>query len=346
MPAMYDMRHRGGLVIMGAVLACAIWVLAWGDAWGQVARKVDSVAITVSDMARALPFYTQVLPFRVVSDTEIAGDGYARLFGVFGMRARIVRLRLGEEHIELVDFLVPEGRSIPEDSRSNDRWFQHIAIIVSDMGKAYTHLRKHGVSHASTGPQLLPDWNPAASGIAAFYFRDPDGNHLEILEFPSGKGDARWQSKETLFLGVDHTAIVVDDTEKSLRFWRDALGFMVAGGSENYGPEQERLNNVFGARLRITGLRAQEGGIGVELLEYLAPRTGRPAPVDTHANDLWHWHVNVPTNDAKAAAAVVREKAFDWVSPGAVDLGVGALGYGTAVMVRDPDGHGVLLRQR
>ena len=43
----------------------------------------------------------------------------------------------------------------------------------------------------------------------------------------------------------------------------------IAGTSENYGVEQEHLNNVFGARLRITALRAARGP-GVELLEYLA----------------------------------------------------------------------------
>ena len=43
-----------------------------------------------------------------------------------------------------------------------------------------------------------------------------------------------------------------------MRFYRDALGLRVAGESTNYGPEQERLNNVFGARLQITGLRAAE----------------------------------------------------------------------------------------
>jgi hypothetical protein len=59
------------------------------------------------------------------------------------------------------------------------------------------------------------------------------------------------------------------------------------GESENFGPEQERLNNVFGARLRITALRAPDGP-GVELLEYLAPRDGRPFPPDTRASDLWH----------------------------------------------------------
>src|SRR5205085_5189828 len=69
------------------------------------------------------------------------------------------------------------------DARSNDRWFQHVAIIVSDIDRAYQWLREHKVQHASPGPQLLPAWNPNAGGIRAFYFRDPDGHPLEVLWF-------------------------------------------------------------------------------------------------------------------------------------------------------------------
>ena len=58
--------------------------------------------------------------------------------------------------------LAPEGRPIPADSRSNDRWFQHIAIITRDMDRAYGWPRRHKVRHASPGPQRLPDWNPDA----------------------------------------------------------------------------------------------------------------------------------------------------------------------------------------
>ena len=101
-----------------------------------------------------------------------------------------------------------------------------------------------------------------------------------------GKGDARWHKKaDRLFLGIDHTAIVVADTEASLAFYRDRLGLKVAGESENHGTEQEHLSNVFGARLRITTLRATKGP-GIELLEYLTPRDGRPTPPDSRANDL------------------------------------------------------------
>jgi catechol 2,3-dioxygenase-like lactoylglutathione lyase family enzyme len=240
----------------------------------QRGSAVDAIGITVSDMTRSLAFYTKVLPFKQVAQSEVTGDAYEHLTGVFGLRMQVVRLQLGDEFIELIHYLAPRGRPVPIDSRSNDHWFQHIAIIVSDMDKAYAQLRAHNVEHASSGPQRLPDWNPDAGGIQAFYFRDPDGNHLEILQFPKGKGDPKWHANsDRLFLGIDHTAIVVANTDTSLRFYRDGLGLQIAGRSENYGIEQERLNNVFGASLRITALKASSGP-GIELLEYLTPRTG------------------------------------------------------------------------
>src|SRR5256885_106956 len=205
--------------------------------------------------------------------------------GVSGPRRRIVGPRLGEESIELTESLTRKGRPTPADVRPNDRVFQHIAIIVSDMSAAYERLCRHRVEYASTAPQVLPEWNTNAVGISAFYFRDPDRHFLEVLHFPSGKGFDKWHRADRLFLGVDHTAIVVDDTDAALKLYRDALGMQVAGASENYDTEQEHLNNVFGARLRITSLRAAEGP-GIELLEYLAPRDGRPAPLDLPANDM------------------------------------------------------------
>jgi catechol 2,3-dioxygenase-like lactoylglutathione lyase family enzyme len=251
---------------------------------------------------------------------------------------RVVRMRLGDEFIELTEYLTPKGRPVPVDSRSNDRWFQHIAIITSDMDKAYALLRQNRVEHASTGPQRLPDWNKNAGGIKAFYFRDPDKHWLEILQFPNGKGDQKWQQKEKLFLGIDHTAIVVSDTEASLKFYRDALGLHIAGTSENYGTEQEHLNNVFGARLRITSLRAGSGGPGIEFLEYLAPRDGRPAPADARASDLFHWQTTLIVNTADTFAKRLLT--------GVVSLNDKRLGFSKGLLVRDPDGHVMALIER
>jgi catechol 2,3-dioxygenase-like lactoylglutathione lyase family enzyme len=310
------------------------------------AQAVAMIGLTVSAMDRSIDFYTTVLDFEKVSDDELAGEPYETLQGVFGTRMRVVRLRLGQESLQLTEFLAPRGRPAPADSRSNDRWFQHVAIIVSDMDRAYARLRQFRVQHASTGPQLLPRTIPNAAGIRAFYFRDPDGHPLEVLQFPPDKGDPRWQRAEgRLFLGIDHTAIVVGNTDASLAFYRDVLGLRVAGESMNFGPEQERLNNVQGARLRITGLRAPSGP-GIEFLEYLAPRDGRPFPADERANDLVHWQTTVLVPDAESAAAVLRRGRFRLVSPGAVTLPDDALGFERGLRVRDPDGHVVQLVER
>ena len=335
---------------MRRVVGFAALVLVWAGAAAAegappLVTALESVGMTVSDMDRAVDFYTRVLTFEKVSDVEVAGDAYERLEGLFGVRMRVVRLRLGEESIELTEFLAPRGRPIPPDLRSNDRSFQHVAIIVRSMDDAYRQLRKFKVEHASSGPQRLPDWNRNAAGISAFYFRDPDGHPLEILEFPPDKGAAKWhRATDRLFLGIDHTAIVVGDTEASLAFYRDVLGFSVAGGSENYGPEQEHLNNVFGARLRITSLKPPAGP-SIEFLEYLAPRDGRPAP-ETRANDILYRQTRLVTADAGAAAGRLAAARAALVSSGAVELPDETLGFRKGVLLRDPDGHVLQLVER
>jgi catechol 2,3-dioxygenase-like lactoylglutathione lyase family enzyme len=339
------------LIALAAFTICAIAVVAGfsrprppegGHDQSIPVTAVDTIGMTVSDMDRAVAFYTSVLTFQKVSDVEVQGRSYELMEGVFGARMRVVRLRLGDETIELTEYLAPRGRPVPSDLRPNDLAFQHIAIIVSDMDAAYTRLRGAGVEHASTGPQRLPDWNKNAGGIRAFYFRDPDRHFLEILHFPADKGLPKWHRADRLFLGIDHTAIVVSDTDRALSFYRDTLQLTIAGESENFDTEQEHLNNVFGARLRITALRAKEGP-GVELLEYLAPRTGRRAPDDLQANDIAHWQTTVLTDRLEDVFDRGARRLFALVSPVAVTLPASDLGVKRAVLVRDPDGHGVRL---
>jgi catechol 2,3-dioxygenase-like lactoylglutathione lyase family enzyme len=214
------------------------------------------------------------------------------------------------------------------------------------MDKAYAHLRANRVRHASTAPQTLPSYITAAAGIRAFYFKDFDNHVLEILSFPPDKGAPRWHELEKsgrLFLGIDHTAIVVGDTEASLRFYRDELGLRVAGESINYGPEQEYLNNVFGAKLHISGLATPQPGINVEFLEYLAPTNGRPYPQDSRSNDLWHWQTSFET---RGIDRFFRSIKPEYISTGTVLFASPVLDFNRASVVRDPDGHAVRLIER
>jgi catechol 2,3-dioxygenase-like lactoylglutathione lyase family enzyme len=271
-------------------------------------QAVGCIALTVADSARSASFFTGVLEFRKADERDTKQPD---------SRAHVVRLALGNECVELRQF-TPAGRAKPAGERSNDLSFQHMAIVVRDMDAAYARVRAAHVRQVSTEPQRIPDWNTAAAGIRAFYFRDPDDHNLELIWFPAGKGAARWQAPgDTLFLGIDHTAIAVADTARSVAFYRDRLGMRVAGESENWGPEQERLNAVFASRVRITGLRAATGP-GIELLEYLAPADGRPFPADLHARDVAFWQTSLIADVSRAVAlrdpdghALRIEKAHD-----------------------------------
>ena len=277
---------------------------------------VASVGIIVSEMERSLDFYTTVLSCQKISDIQIAGFEFDRLYGLANVRLRVVKLKLGDEIIELIEFLSPKGRPIPTDSRSNDRWFQHIAIVVRDMEQAYQHLQHHWVTQISPNPQTLPEWNPVASGIESFYFKDIDGHNLELIHFPTDKGDPKRQdSTELLFLGIDHTAIVVANTAASLVFYSDRLGMKLKQQSQNFCLEQERLSGISRVQVQVSSLKAPTG-LGIELLEYQLPNHGRQIPADTQANDLWCWQIMITIEDAIAKQQLI---------------------------IQDPDGHSIQL---
>jgi catechol 2,3-dioxygenase-like lactoylglutathione lyase family enzyme len=335
--------QRGARRIV-VVAAALIGGRAAAEAPGARVTSVDEVVMTVADADRSVAFFRDVLGFAVEAEAEAASEAIEQLEGVFAARVRVVHLRLGDEHLGVMQFVAQRGRPIPAGQRSHDGGFQHVAIVVRDLDAAYQVLRSHHVRHVSTGPQTLPRSNPAAGGIRAFYFADPDDHTLELIWFPPGKGDPRWQRPDApLFQGIDHTAIGVRDTDASLRLYRDRLGLTVAGTSDNSGTEQAHLNAVAGAHLRITGLRAAAGP-GIELLEYLAPRDGRPAPADLRANDVLHWQTVVTVTDPAAARAAAVAAGARAITPAVVDYQGGVPFAGRAgALVRDADGHALLL---
>lgn len=289
-----------------ALLAGFGWAASRRRAGG--AARIVRISRVVADLGRAAAFYRDGLGFQLVS----RGPGDPALPGLLGLPGAAVEeavLRLGNEEIALVRF-DPPGAPYPADSRSDDGWFQHLAIVVDDMAAAWRQLAAQSPRPISlNGPERLP---PRNGGVSAVKFRDPDGHPLELIQFPPGQGRPAWRRAAGAgsgpFLGIDHSAMAVASTARSLRFYR-RLGFRVAARSWNDGTAQSRLDGVPGARVRVTGLRLPSpSGPGLELLCYAPP--GRPAPA-------------VPAN-----AAVT-----DWVT----------LFSGPAGLRRDPDGHLILL---
>jgi catechol 2,3-dioxygenase-like lactoylglutathione lyase family enzyme len=326
-PLVWALKHLSTGVFTSALVAAT-----HGVATANVSH-VSCPNVSVTSLADSIAFYTDVLEFKLIRIDD--SSSVARLTpGIApSTQSQTAHLSIGAECIDLTAYKNPGGVPFPVDSRGNDLWFQHIAIVVSDMDKAYARIRKSRVHFVSNIPQILPAWNKEAASIGAFYFHDPDGHYLELIHFPPGKGQPKWHGDSSkLFMGIDHTAIVVSDTLRSLGFYRDKLHFRVVGTSENYGTEQEHLSGVFNAHVLITSLRSTSG-IGIELLDYLSPLSGRPIPSHLHANDIACWQTRLEVTGVN--------DADHWIT-----LPSHSSDYRAAAWTSDPDGHVLELVRR
>jgi catechol 2,3-dioxygenase-like lactoylglutathione lyase family enzyme len=237
-------------------------------------------------------------------------------FTIFREAHEELELKLGDCLLRLRRV---QGRPMPSDSRSHDRWFRHLAIVVRNMAAAVKRVHQFSPRRVSTQPETLPSWNEASGEIEAFYFRDPEGHPLELIHFPADKGRPQWQrSGNDLFQGVDHTAIVVGSALASIAFYRTLALLTPIAVAHNYGAEQARLSQLDGADLRATSLgnRATRAP-SLELLEYTTPRDGRAMPPDTSRNDVW-WSASIFARHSQAIASARSRQAPDgpcWIDP-------------------------------
>lgn len=145
--------------------------------------RIYHVGLTVRDMDRSLEFYRDVLGLRFQGELLMEGEGTEAMFQRANCRARVAYLN-GSEHlqappIELIQFLDDEVRCSPSDLFSTS--ISEICFYTEDADAVYMKLLKLGVECLSA-PQVF-DFRQEGFGCSrAFYFRDPDGIILEIMQ--------------------------------------------------------------------------------------------------------------------------------------------------------------------
>ena len=71
---------------------------AWPSSAPAAVQSVGPICMTVSDMNKSVHFYSKVLTFKKISDRELRN-------------AHEVMIRLGQEEIELVQYISPKGQA-------------------------------------------------------------------------------------------------------------------------------------------------------------------------------------------------------------------------------------------
>src|SRR5689334_20521626 len=112
--------------------------------------------------------------------------------GVPHAQGRVHRVLLGQHAVSIVEFRGLRGRPYPRHSSASDLWFQHLALVVDDIGQVHEQLLRTDrfTPISRGGPVRLP---PTSGGVTAFKFRDPEGHPLELLQFPSGAAPRQWR---------------------------------------------------------------------------------------------------------------------------------------------------------
>lgn len=293
---------------------------------GSLAR----IVLVCRDAERLAAFYADAFGFAYIDAAPKPDAGLAALFGLDHGQLLTKRLRLGEQTVALVQ-PYPLGRSYPDDVAGWDPLFQHFALVVSAMPAAYARLRAVGgwTAISAGGPQQLP---AASSGVTAFKFRDPEGHPLELLAYGKNAAPPPWTPPSAaLFLGIDHSAISVADTARSVAFY-EGLGLRRKAASLNTGVEQDKLDDIARTHVEVTAMApVLRGTPHVELLCYRGrfDRRDRLAePPDIAATELVF---AVETADALDALCRTHRAA--------VVSGPVRHGGATSLLIRDPDGH-------
>jgi catechol 2,3-dioxygenase-like lactoylglutathione lyase family enzyme len=243
--------------------------------------RLSRFSLTTADAERLASFYESTFGCRRLSTERLSGPEFETSMGVSGGALRTT-LGLGEQIVEMLQF-DQRGQPYPKKRAASDPCFQHFAIVVSDMAEAYRQLSAiEGWTPVSCGgPQRLP---ASSGGVAAFKFRDPEGHPLELLAFPDEAVPANWRTNADtgLFQGIDHSAISVSDTTRSISFYEN-LGLAVASRSLNLGPEQEALDDVENVRVEVTALAPHQSAPHIELLDY-SDRLSRGNPARSNTD--------------------------------------------------------------
>lgn len=128
--------------------------------------------IVVSDLAEAVSFYRDTLGFDVIEEFTLAGDGIATAIDVDGVTGNFAHLDAGGSRVELIEY-EPTGRDTGPTA-INQLGATHLGFEVADIEEFYAELPED--AEPVSEPQEIE------IGIDILFFRDPDGNFVEVVE--------------------------------------------------------------------------------------------------------------------------------------------------------------------
>lgn len=144
--------------------------------------RLDHIGVVVSDMDRALDFWSGLIGLAVTGRGRANWPHLSELNGLDGAELEWCTLALGSGIIELTSYAgrpAAGSRTSGEDEPGR----AHVGIVVDDLAQVAGKLGSAGATLRSAGPVLLAAGQ--YTGWRALYALDPDGTSVELFERPA-----------------------------------------------------------------------------------------------------------------------------------------------------------------
>ena len=145
--------------------------------------RIYHVGLTVSDLERSIAFYRDVLGLEFQGEIFMEGEETDKMFRRVNCKARVAYLNgskaVEAPPVELIQFVNNEVKKVPSDLFTTS--ISEVCFYTDDIDSAYKHLVDNNVERLSE-PQYFDFRADGFGESRAFYFRDPDGIILEMMQ--------------------------------------------------------------------------------------------------------------------------------------------------------------------
>ena len=146
-------------------------------------KQIYHVGLTVENMEKSLEFYRDILGLEFQGELLMEGKETDLMFQRKNCRARVAYLNGSKDismpPVELIQFLDMDIKRDKSDLFKTS--ISELCFYNADIDRVYKHLLDNGVECLSA-PQDFDFTKDGFSKSRAFYFRDPDGIILEMMQ--------------------------------------------------------------------------------------------------------------------------------------------------------------------
>jgi catechol 2,3-dioxygenase-like lactoylglutathione lyase family enzyme len=309
---------------------CVVWTipaqLPQTAPAGEVAG-VGNFSHIVSNLDKSIEFYRDVLGLELTAPPAPFSPNPAimKLGNTIGAQSHIAVMKIpgSAMGVELIDYKDIDRK--PANPRFQDPGAGNLAIRVKDIDVVAGRLKKAG-AHVLTAAGSPVDIQGREKG---FFVQDPDGFVVEITQLTPLPPDA---AKTTGNLFGASVEITIADTDQTVKFYRDLLGFQLrVGESFNGNKLMADTAGTPGAQFRQSSGQIPGTAVRLTFIEFKGIDR---KPLNTRVQDPGTAILQLRVRDVDAAVKTLKAGGGTVISTGGEPV---TLGTRRLAIVRDPN---------